>query len=399
MRVSEIQLIRGVGDCRLQAWIESDRAADDGDRFAPFTLWYRFPAWCAPFLSPDNGNPFLAALLFPAMLMGERLAIPAGLSPTLARRLPDIQSIYVSFDPRLKRIDVEAPPRATPAREAQGAANGLFLSLGVDSFYSLLKNLRDHPADDETVRHLITLHGFDVADGEWQEDVFPARLLRNAERAADETGKTLLPVTTNLRPVTRAISRWTLSHGAALASVALALEGFLDRVLIAATTTYDQLYPWGSHPVLDPLWSTERLTVAHDGCEMGRIDKVRFVAGSQLALDTLKVCPYYNCGRCIKCLPTIIDLMQAGALERCATLPHEVDVERLRGVFRAYRGQLNVENYARRLATLETVGGPPGLREALTDFLAGEAVPTAQGPATRRSSRFPLGRFWSRRSA
>jgi hypothetical protein len=137
----------------------------------------------------------------------------------------------------------------------------------------------------------------------------------------------------------------------------------------------------------------------HDGCEMGRIDKVRFVAGSQLVLDTLKVCPYYNCGRCIKCLPTIIDLMQAGALERCATLPHEVDVDRLRAVFRAYRGQLNVENYARRLADLGTADGPPGLRAALTEFLADEAAP-AGGPAkTRSEARSRIGRFWSRLSA
>jgi hypothetical protein len=331
------------------------------------------------------------------MLVGERLAIPAGVSPTLARRLSDIQSIYVSFDHRLQRIDVEAPPLATPAAGARGTANGLFLSLGVDSFYSLLKNVRDHHADDETVSHLITLHGFDTAQDEWDER-FPARLLGNAQRVAEETGKTLLPVATNLRPVTRSLSRWTLSHGAALASVALALAGLLERVLIAATTSYDQLYPWGSHPVLDPLWSTERLTVVHDGCEVGRIDKVRVVAGSQLVLDTLKVCPYYNCGRCIKCLPTIIDLMQAGALERCATLPHEVDVERLRGVFRAYRGQLNVENYARRLAALDASGGPPGLRDALTEFLASEAAPAAQRPAARRGARLAFGKFWSRSS-
>jgi len=243
--------------------------------------------------------------------------------------------------------------------------------------------VRDHPDDDETLSHLITLHGFEVSRDDWDQR-FPPRLHENCERVARAYGKPWLPVITNLRPATRAISRWTLSHGAALTSVALALDGFLRQVLIAASTTYDQLYPWGSHPVLDPLWSTENLTVIHDGCEMGRIDKIQFLAQSQLVLDTLRVCPYYNCGRCIKCLPTIIDLMQIGALERCATLPHEVDIASLREIFRAYRGQLNLENYQRRLDNLAEMQSPAGLREALTDYLVSQGASAGLSNTPRR---------------
>jgi hypothetical protein len=395
MRVSEIEVIATDDYAELRARVTSDRAPDDGDRFAPFTLWYRFPPWCHPYLDPDNGDPFLAALLVPAMMGGERLAIPAPVSPRLLGSLPDLQAIYQSFDPRLKRIAVEAASRATTTPAAPGSATGLFLSLGVDSYYSLLKNLREHPDDDDTISHLIPVHGFDVSRDGWDER-FPAKMLRNCVRAARETGKTLLPVTTNLRPITRTLARWSLSHGAALASVALALDGLLGTVLIAASTTYDQLYPWGSHPVLDPRWSTEGLTVVHDGCELGRIDKVRYVAASQLVLDTLKVCPYYNCGKCLKCLPTIIDLMQAGALERAATLPHEVDIDRLGEVFRAYQGHLNVENYARRLAQMDDDEGPSGLRQALTEFLASEAPPPVQTTAAQSHVPSLVGKLLSR---
>jgi hypothetical protein len=282
----------------------------------------------------------------------------------------------------------------SPATESSSAV-GLFFSLGVDSFYSLLKNLRDHPADAETISHLLAIHDFDIPIDAWDERFSP-RMLASCERVARETGKTLLPVVTNLRRATGAISWWSLSHGAALASVALALGGFPRRVLIAASTTYDQLYPWGSHPVLDPLWSTETLTVIHDGCEMGRIDKVRFLAESQLALDTLRLCAAYNCGHCLKCLPTIIDLMQAGALDRCATLPHEVDVDHLREIFRAFRGKLNVENYERRLRQLDDADGPPGLRAALTDFLVSEGVMPAPARSPRWRRRIPFGRGGSR---
>jgi hypothetical protein len=395
MRVLEIEITETADFAELRARVESDRAPGDGDRFPSFTLWYRFPSWCRPYLDPGNGDPFLAALLVPAMMTGERLALPAPVSPTLLLSLTDVQAIYVSFDRRLKPVDVEAAPRAIPCPDTPGSATGLFFSLGVDSYYSLLKNVRDHPRDDETISHLIPIHGFDAAENDWNEQFSP-RMLRNCERAARETGKNLLPVTTNVRSITRTLARWTLSHGAALASVALALDGFLGKVLIAASTTYDQLYPWGSHPVLDPRWSTERLTVAHDGCEMGRIDKIRFVAESQTVLDTLRVCRHYNCGKCSKCLPTIIDFMQAGVLDRSATLPHEVDVERLRQVFRDYKGHLNVENYARRLAQMGDEEGPTGLRQALTEYLASEASPLIRTPSTGSRARSLFGRFVSR---
>ena len=294
MRFTDIRVTTPESSCILTGHVESEADRGGPYWFAPFDLWYRFPAWCEPYLREDNGDPFLAALLLPAMMNGEDLTLPAAISPRVRRRLWDIQAIQISFDGRLQRIAVDAPqPTTSPASGEPPAAIGLFFSLGVDSFYSLLKNERDHAGDEDRVTHLIAIHGFHEPHGAW-EDGFPPVVQANIERVAAETGRQLLPVVTNARLVTTPLARWNMNHGAVLASVALALPGLFARVLIAASTTYDQLYPWGSHPVLDPLWSTERLEVVHDGCEMGRIDKVRFIAGSQLVLDTLRVCPGFG---------------------------------------------------------------------------------------------------------
>ena len=74
-----------------------------------------------------------------------------------------------------------------------------------------------------------------------------------------------------------------------------------------------------SHPALDPLWSTEAVEVVHDGAETRRVDKVAALAASPLALRYLRVCwenrgGAYNCGRCGKCMRTMVDLDLAGAL-------------------------------------------------------------------------------------
>jgi len=394
MRISDITVV-ALGDaCELRARVESDADPEGPAWFDPWVLWYRFPAWCQPFLSPENGDPFLTALLPIAMATDPNLVVPVPVSPTLQRATDQIQAIYACFDPRLTRIEIEAPVRD---RSASPVANppdsGLFFSLGVDSFYSLLKNVRNHPGDDETVTHLIAIHGFDAAYGTW-DSTFPPAILARAERVAGELGKTLLPVVTNLRIASEPLLSWNMTHGAALASVALALGGLFRHVTIAASTTYDQLYPWGSHPLLDPLWSTERLAVVHDGCELGRIDKTHLVVRSPLVLDTLRVCPgyeaAYNCGQCIKCLPTMIDLLLAGVLERCATLPDTIDVERLRQVFRTYGDHLNRENYQRRLDALGSSPVHAPLREVLSEYLE-------RGPAPDGGNGAPLARSQRRR--
>jgi hypothetical protein len=395
MRVSDIRVVTTEETTLIQGWVESDRDEDDAQWFAPFLLWHRFPHWCEPYLSPDNGDPFLAALLMPAMRIGERLAISAPISPRLLDALPDIQSVYACFDQRNGRIPVDVEERRQPLPAGDGEPGaGLFFSLGVDSFYSLLKNQRDHPDDARTVTHLLSVHGFDVAFDGWDER-FPSELLANFQRVADEAGKTLVPVVSNVRRVTTPLAPWTLVHGGGMISIALALGQGLSRVSVAASTTYDKLYPWGSHPVLDPYWPTEGLHVVHDGCEMNSIDKTRVIADSTLVLETLRPCagfgPGYNCGQCLKCLRTMLDLLQAGALDRCQTLPHQIDADALHAALRP-GGPVHIADYTRRLNALETLGGHEALCQVLREHLGQgmsskwlqQAQPAAQRSTVRR---------------
>ena len=318
------------------SWILEDK---------PFELWYRFPGNFYEFLSSENADPFLAALLAPAMCLGEALKIDGKISPKLLRASRQIQDIYRCWMPRLKpvEVDVEIDTARGAGVKSNSGRNGLFFSLGVDSGYSLAKNLREHPADEETVTDLVTVLGFDISIAE------PKRFFtmqENAVKVGSGLGKSVLPVSTNLRVFTDRISDWVvLYHGAALASVGLALGTRFQRMMIAATHTYADLFPHGSHPVLDPLWSTERLSVVHDGCEADRLTKVRRVAEVPELLATLRVCTTsettdaYNCGICEKCLRTMVGFHIAGALEKCATLPHVIDLPALRNITVRTRGQ------------------------------------------------------------
>jgi hypothetical protein len=244
------------------------------------------------------------------------------------RSLPRLQAIYQEWNEGLSIISVESSGldhSAAPVGRASRVS--LFFSLGIDSFYSLLKNHRDHPGGQKTIGHLLFVRGFDIAiDDPTVDDLF-AMSVRNAEKVADRFGKTLIVASTNLRHFTNRFVSWGKTcHGAALASIALALgEGFTE-VNIASTYDQERLIPWGSHPRLDPLWSNGKVSLSHDGCEATRLDKTRLISEHPIALETLRVCyenpdSLYNCGKCQKCLLTMVELQRCGALERCRTFP------------------------------------------------------------------------------
>src|SRR5439155_12064368 len=66
----------------------------------PFHRWYRFAGEWGPFLSPERGDPFLAACLGPAMVLGEPLEIEGPVWPQLLRASDDIQAILRSWYPQ-----------------------------------------------------------------------------------------------------------------------------------------------------------------------------------------------------------------------------------------------------------------------------------------------------------
>ena len=103
MFVTDIKLVESSDYCELQATVNS-KALDE-----PFNLWYKFPTTCKNYLGVENGDPFLAALLLPAMRTGEGLDIPTPVSPKLLASISEVQAIYRSWEPRLSRVNISAP--------------------------------------------------------------------------------------------------------------------------------------------------------------------------------------------------------------------------------------------------------------------------------------------------
>lgn len=273
-----------------------------------------------------SATPWLPPALVLAMRQGRSLLLRAGVDKVALRNSARAQVLLAEWYTDLQPVEVQAALETSMA-PARGRGVGCFFSGGVDSFYSALE-LQD------VVSHLIFVCGFDIG-------LDNVRLREHAldanRKAAAVLGKPLIEVRTNIRHLSDSMGiDWgTHFHGAAMALVGLMLADHLERVVIPASYHDDDLFPWGSHPRLDPLWSSSHVEFLHHGTHASRPKKVMAIAKQQVALDHLRVCwknpnGAYNCGRCEKCVRTMINLRVVDALDRCATLPHEIDNDRVR---------------------------------------------------------------------
>ncbi len=281
--------------------------------------------WRLPESPPRlSADPLVPTLLLLAMRRGEDVRLDGTVSPRLLAGTEAVQDLVLGWDadvrrrrtirtPPQRRARIHAEVRA-PAPRAPGTA--AFFTAGVDSFYTVLRNLDEIDA-------LVYVHGLDVA---LEKRGLRARVVRGIRRAADELGKPLLEVETDVRRLSDQIIGWTAYNGALLASVAHLLSPWFGTVYVPATLTAGRLRPLGTHPELDPLWSSDEVELIHDGFEAERIDKVRLLAGSEAARRSLRVCwtnagGAYNCGHCEKCLRTMLAVAAVGDLERFTTFP------------------------------------------------------------------------------
>jgi len=293
-------------------------------------LWFRVPN------EMENlsltADPFLAASLIDCMWKDEDIYVEGEVSEKLFNSLETIMDCHILGNSELHKIKIHATKRKNSAGSNQFI--GSFFSGGVDSFYTLLKN-------KEKISHLILVRGFDIALGH-EDDKIWDKILHNAKAVAQKYNKQLIPVITNIKygyNDTATLKFWLESaFGSGCASVGLVFQDFFSEIFIPSSMAYNELIPHGSHPVLDPLWSTEKLEFIHSGCEATRFHKIeRQVAKSEMALNTLRVCwenrdKMYNCCNCEKCLRNMTCLEILGKIKDAKSFPEKLDVKKISGL-------------------------------------------------------------------
>lgn len=313
----------------------SGRLRVDSAVEAPERIWFRFPPDLAN--GEVDGSPFLPGLLLAAMCLREDLRIDAPVSERLLAGAEQAQLVMRTWWPKLGTARVEAEPARLPGG---GESRATLFTRGADSWHTVL---------NESVDVLLYSAAADFVWG--RRDSGPEETMRARasvvalhRACAERRGRRLVVVDTNLRHFVEPLRNWGFSHGGILAACGLAVGSGIRELRIPSSLTYGNLTQLGTHPLLDPCWSTERTVVIHDAPEVRRIKKLIGVAADRNAFENLLVCngpdPRLNCCRCGMCLSTMVQLEAIGVLDRAVTFPAPLrarDVARLRTTSRLSR--------------------------------------------------------------
>jgi hypothetical protein len=285
-----------------------------------------------------NPNAYLLACILPAIYHGERrIKLDGEICPELREGILTVLALFRSwYGPEWSTPQIEAKVSSKPAYIEPRYA-GSFLSGGIDSLALLRANrLTYTETHTRSIKYCFMVYGFSIGQipemYDEHDHVFES-IIASLSGVEREAKTTLIPVYTNIRHLYNDVDFWCHQfHGAALASVAHSFARLVDNVSIASSDDTTNIKPWGSHPLIDPYYSSSDLRIRHEGVIDSRLAKTKMLAEWPAALKSIHVCLYperllqsqtgiLNCGKCEKCIRTMSALLALGALERCPAFP------------------------------------------------------------------------------
>jgi hypothetical protein len=312
----------------------------------PDSLWFKFPKSYSDYVT-DRTDCFAAPLLPLAMRYGQNLEIHGPLSPRLAHGMQEYQRIQHLWKPNeFKLIEINCTNLKMADTSNIPGGVGCAFSGGVDSFYTLWSHLPQNEKDPAyRISHCLMINGFDVNSIPEDAETFSTKTRQLYEPMMNRLGVKLLVSHTNIWQFMDK-GKWQeymYTFGSILTSSALALGHLFSRFYIASSFQYTQLFPWGSHPLLDNLLSTETMETMHDGAHLTRTEKITALSQWPETYSRLRTClfdtsfiiktaPLENCCRCERCIQMMSTLDMLGVLDKYTVFPKPLERKYIRKV-------------------------------------------------------------------
>ena len=320
-------------------------------------LWYRVPAEFGSLLS-DSCDPFVVAMILPAMFHSAPLVVHGTVSPSLLQNLEEFQAAWACWRPNLyKQIEITAEVEREAPKPPLEAAIAAF-SGGVDSCFTAF---RHHASPSRRFQHNLQaglmVHGFDIPLEDQQAFDGAAK---KSKAILSSLGIKFIPITTNYRQVEQKLN-WVDAYGPAVASSLMLFQnGYTVGLIASAFSYHNLLLPRGSNPITDPFLSSKAFQLVHDGAGYTRLEKIRAIAHWQEARQNLRVCwqgaqKDRNCAQCEKCIRTILGFRVLGlGLPSC--FEQDVTDQQILGI----RGLTEIQRYDLELILQAAQGSVSG---------------------------------------
>jgi len=282
-----------------------------------------------------NPHAFLVACIMPALYFGEeRVSIEGEVCPELKDGLMTNLSWmrYWWYEPARRLVKIEARTRSGFQLPRTPERAGVFFSGGIDALATLRANRLNYSLEHPgSLKDGLLVCGLEIREPKIFEYV-----MDSISTLAEEADVTLIPISTNIRSLgpeddTEFWGKFWLHEfmGATFSAIAHAFSKRLTEVTINSCHDIPILIPYSSHPLINPNYSSRDFRIRHEGITLSRFEKTKLVAEWDLALQHLRVCNktelyqpgMFNCGKCEKCVRTMLALEASGVLERTSAFP------------------------------------------------------------------------------
>lgn len=332
-------------------------------------LFISVPRQQKDWIRPDP-NAFMIGTAMAAMWHGEaHMAIEGAVDPQLRSRLTMAMRLLshwhqIPFRP----VEILAPSTARPLRDTSASTTALFLSGGVDSMAALHWNTQQYEkGDPRRVGVAFFVHGLDVGDPNKRDrpDIW-VHTIETLSILCRELDVELVPVRVNFRNLAKSwrfYAKWQFAS--LLAAIAHAASSRIHRCIIAPDNALEYTrHPHGSHPWLNGYFGADFLEIITGDMEQfTRLEKIRFLSQWPDALDAIRVCwdttaiaeDHVNCGRCPKCIRTMLEFLACGQLVQTKAFPrNKVTPNMLKSI--AIRSDVEVEYFIELITPLDEMG-------------------------------------------
>lgn len=306
---------------------------------------------------------YIHSVLFYALKLGLPLRVHGDVTEAALYNLDEFIRAWAQWRPRTYKYFEIRPDRVVttqrmPTRRAISTFSG-----GVDANFTLVRNKMRVGDGGHDIKSVLMIQGFDV---DYDNDSEFRQLVARVRPTLEEFGVDLKVIKTSSKLLDQ---DWEDSFGAQLAGCLHQFSGAYDTALIASSEPYTALvYPLGSTPITDRLFSGGFMNVVHDGAQFTRTAKVEYLVNFPSVVNRLKVCwegsvQHENCGVCEKCIRTRLNFMAVGKRDPgCFSDPFDP----------AYIGKLKARNAFQlgELCTLIAYAENKGITEPWVDMLS-----------------------------
>ncbi|WP_375052844.1 hypothetical protein [Virgibacillus sp. JSM 102003] len=312
LRIQKPEIKKTNTGVRIQAYFEKDQNTE--------ALWYEVEEKFSQYLTDETADGFLIGLLFYALKNGDNIEVLAPISQNLYYSINNYLIPLLVKIHGYKRIRIKCNELIKEPIISKGAV-GTGLSCGIDSFATIIDHLDDRCPKNYKITHYTFFNVGSHGDngGEKARKLFKERA-EITRKYANEYGNEFISVDSNISEVLQMNFKQTNTMRSLSAVLILQRlfkvyyysSGFpLKRFRLIKEDT-------GAFDIFNmSMLSTETIRF-FSGCPiMTRIEKTELVASYEPSYKYLNVCYFskYNCGKCPKCLKTLLILEIIGKIE------------------------------------------------------------------------------------